>query len=649
MNTNSTEIAAIAAAAHRQDVSLAALHLATDYQARSRASDMTIEQLAATIDTVGLLNNLIAVDEGDGTYGICAGGRRLAALQHLHQTGKLDADYPVPVRIIAREHAHHASLIENVAREDMHTVDLIAAYERLRRDHNMSAEAIAAAHGATVLSVKKLLALANVAPDLLALFRSGDKNMTFEVLQALAGVDDHERQRAAWKACRTEYNPARSIRSILSESEMAATSPIARYLTVAGYEKAGGIVRRDLFAEGNQGVFLADPIQAETLAVEKMKRSKLAAAVSGEGWSWIHYQTRFTWDESRQYGQLKETARTPTKSEAAQLKKLNAARDAANEKLHAFQQDDDPEGDEDMLIEKLQELDDQIEAIENEMQEYNPQHKTVAGTIITLDDSGNLITKRGLIRREDRDAAQALMGTKSEKNSDHASAELPPAQTRPAHSQALTDRLHAQHALGVQAELAQRPRLGVCLYLVQLVEQVTDHISYLSREWEIFPMHASAARFGFHQADDQIDAAPAAQQLDTQLADLMKNLPKDPQALLDHLLAWTDDQIMALMGLLLALTMPASASKHDEICHVRNVQALTDTDMTHWWTPTAANYLGAVSKDQIAAVVTEAIDAETAAPLAKLKKGEAATTAEQLLAGRGWLPDFMRMPGKVKK
>lgn len=645
MNTNSTEIAAIAAAAVRQDVPLSALQLACDYQARTRQPAMTIEQLAATILAVGLLNNLIVVDEGNGNFSVCAGGRRLAALQFLLEQGKITSDFPVAVRIIAREHAHHASLIENVAREDMHRADLIGAYDRLRRDHNMSAEAIAVAHGASVLSVKKLLALANIAPDLLDLFRNDDKKMTFEALQALAGVDDHERQRAAWKACRTEYNPARGIRAMLAESELSATAPIARYLTVAGYEKAGGLVRRDLFTEGNHGVFLSDPIQAETLAVEKMKRSKLAAAVNGEGWSWVHYQTRFASEESRQYGQLKETARTPTKSEAAQLKKLNAAHDAEQAALNALDADD---GDDDAILAKMEELKNQIEAIENEMQEYNPQHKTVAGTIITLDDSGNLIAKRGLIRREDRGAAQALIGADA-KNDDAGQAELPPALTRPAHSQALTDRLHAQHALGVQAELAQRPRLAVCLYLVQLVEQVTDHISYLRRDWNIFPMHGSAARFGFHHADDQIDAAPAAQQLDAQLADLMKNLPKDPQALLDHLLAWTDDQIMALLGLLLALTMPASASKHDEICHVRNVHALTGTDMTRWWTPTVATYLGAVSKDQIAVVVTESADADAAAPLAKMKKGEAATTAEQLLAGRGWLPDFMRKPGKAKK
>lgn len=89
--------------------------------------------------------------------------------------------------------------------------------------------------------------------------------------------------------------------------------------------------------------------------------------------------------------------------------------------------------------------------------------------------------------------------------------------------------------------------------------------------------------------DDLIAESPAAQHLDARLAELLAGLPEDPQALLDHLLAYTDDQIMALMGLLLALTMPASTSEGGQINHVRTVHSLTDTDMTHWWSPTVAS------------------------------------------------------------
>lgn len=50
-----------------------------------------------------------------------------------------------------------------------------------------------------------------------------------------------------------------------------------------------------------------------------------------------------------------------------------------------------------------------------------------------------------------------------------------------------------------------------------------------------------------------------------------------------------------------------------------------------------------MSKDRIAAVVTEAVDAaEQAKPLLAMKKVLAAAAAEQLLEGKRWMPELMR-------
>ncbi|MNW06953.1 hypothetical protein D3C71_2034510 [compost metagenome] len=50
-----------------------------------------------------------------------------------------------------------------------------------------------------------------------------------------------------------------------------------------------------------------------------------------------------------------------------------------------------------------------------------------------------------------------------------------------------------------------------------------------------------------------------------------------------------------------------------------------------------------MSKDRIAAVVTDAVDAEQAKPLLAMKKAQAAAAAEQLLEGKGWVPELMRV------
>ena len=50
-------------------------------------------------------------------------------------------------------------------------------------------------------------------------------------------------------------------------------------------------------------------------------------------------------------------------------------------------------------------------------------------------------------------------------------------------------------------------------------------------------------------------------------------------------------------------------------------------------------------KARIVEAVTEAVSVEKAAPLAKLKKGEAVAAAEALLQGTRWLPSPLRARG----
>ncbi|WP_250511537.1 hypothetical protein [Caballeronia sp. GACF4] len=63
--------------------------------------------------------------------------------------------------------------------------------------------------------------------------------------------------------------------------------------------------------------------------------------------------------------------------------------------------------------------------------------------------------------------------------------------------------------------------------------------------------------------------------------------------------------------------------------------------MTKYWKATQASYLNHVSKGRISEVVTVAVSADAAAPLASNKKQEAASMAERLLSETGWLPEVL--------
>ena len=64
--------------------------------------------------------------------------------------------------------------------------------------------------------------------------------------------------------------------------------------------------------------------------------------------------------------------------------------------------------------------------------------------------------------------------------------------------------------------------------------------------------------------------------------------------------------------------------------------------MADWWTATAENYFGRVSKPMILSAVTEATSAQAAENLAGLKKAELAAEAEKRLADKAWLPAMLR-------
>jgi ParB family chromosome partitioning protein len=65
-------------------------------------------------------------------------------------------------------------------------------------------------------------------------------------------------------------------------------------------------------------------------------------------------------------------------------------------------------------------------------------------------------------------------------------------------------------------------------------------------------------------------------------------------------------------------------------------------DMTVFWTPTVRSYLGRVSKARIVEAVREGASDEAAKQIDGMKKQAMAETAEQLLAGKGWLPALLR-------
>ena len=133
------------AAQHLQttEISLKKL-LAWNGNVRRTNPDKQIEELAASIAAVGLLQNLVVRQESRGKFTVVAGRRRLLALSQLAAAGTVKSTMPIPCRLLDPDAGlTEISLTENVVRESMNPADEFEAFQRLT-DEGMCVADIAA-------------------------------------------------------------------------------------------------------------------------------------------------------------------------------------------------------------------------------------------------------------------------------------------------------------------------------------------------------------------------------------------------------------------------------------------------------------------------------------------------------------------------
>jgi ParB family chromosome partitioning protein len=233
-----------------------------------------IEALAGTIVGNGLMQNLV-VHPVKGSrakqpkLGVCAGQRRLAALDLLFSQGKITKDFMVPVLIVSEGGAVAASLIENRERETMHIADECSAF-RLLTEEGKSIAHISALFKVSEMVVRRALRIANLSPVLLDLLR--DDKLDYEQAKVLALADDHAAQERVWTDAQTPWlrRPA-ALRAALTKAELdASENPLAKFVGLDAYEAADGYVRRDLFSDDQNAGYIADADLLHRLATDRL-------------------------------------------------------------------------------------------------------------------------------------------------------------------------------------------------------------------------------------------------------------------------------------------------------------------------------------------------------------------------------------------
>jgi ParB family transcriptional regulator, chromosome partitioning protein len=450
-----------------------------------RHSHTSVEELSALIDSQGLLHSPTVheyfVGRGKSrrpAFGVSAGERRRRALRLLQERGKLPGDHEVACKLIPVERAREVSVAENSGREPMHPADEFEAFKALV-DEGKGIEDVSVAFGVSLLTVQRRLKLAAVSPKLLALYRDEDGKINLDQLMALAISDDHAAQERAWfDSHEWDRAPAALKRKLTAGEVEAAGNTLVRFVGVAAYEAAGGIVRRDLF-DDDQGRFLSDPDLLTRLAAEKLEG--IAASVREEGWGWVEARVELDSMALRQFAPCEHTVRSPTADEKAELAAL-AQREAELE-----QESDALEGESAWNgadAERIGLEGDDIEvrrrAIHDGLKVWSAAVKARAGAIVTVNREGDTTVIRGLLREADRKVLEALQREARKDAPAATEAEAAeagrgttaPTRTTGELSEALTRRLASHRTAALQAMLVGNGQVALAALANTLLRRV---------------------------------------------------------------------------------------------------------------------------------------------------------------------------------
>lgn len=598
----------------------------------------SIEALAASIERVGLLQNLTVTLPTDGEhYEVVAGGRRLAALKLLAKKRRLAKDWDVPCLLVADSSARTASLTENVQREAMHPADQFEAFAALVAE-GRPVEDIAADFGVTPLVVQRRLKLANISPRLMADYRAD--TVSLDQLMALAVTDDREAQEAAfYEAPEWQRSPA-ALRQRLTEREIGADHALVRFVGLDAYTAAGGGIRRDLFADDDTGTTLTDAALLERLVRDKLE--SLAEPVRAEGWAWVEAVPHLSPTERQAFQSAPRERREPTARESRRMEDLQgriARTDAALEEAY----DADDEDKAETLHQRREALAAELETVQSQLSGHAPEVRAMAGVIVTLNREGQPLVHRGLLREAEAKALRALDAARQRaangqppgddgSDSDGSTTSDTPHNVEHL-SIRLAQRLSAHRTAALQIELARHPQVALAALVHTLVQQalqggyrnalplglrlsLRDRLEDLAPDWPESP------------------AALALSELRKTWAD---QLPQEPAELFAVLLAMPQDELVQLLALCTApavdvVTPRATAGQPG----TELAQAL-GLGMATWWKPAADSYFQHVPKAAILDAVAQFAPNEVPR-LTKLKKAEIALEAERLAEGSGWMP-----------
>lgn len=585
----------------------------------------SVKRLANSIESLGLLHNLVVHSLPEGKSGVAAGGRRLSALMLMCDLGRIKPDYQVPVKCVSDELAVEASYAENNELETMHPAEQITAFGTLAAQGKTPAQ-IGEVLGYGSRHVQRMLKLASLAPSLLALL--AEDQLDVEQCQALCLESDPERQVAVYESVKEEWGhtPVNALRNRITKSEISVSHPRFVFIGREAYESAGGIVREDLFS-AQDGDGTVDSLLVERLVLDKLEL--IAQEIhQKEGWKWFAGRLAAInrhGTDGQDYLILPEPDAVYSAEDSRRIDELSDQYNAL-----------DPDS------EEAETISSEITLIEYnaELRGWTEEMKAKSGVVVSF-VNGDLRVQRGVCRKSDFPESTED-GNGQDSGVSSSVTRMSPPDAAEGISVPLLAKMSSERSLAVQAALMQQPEKAVALMVWRMCSSV---FSGCSSQDNPFNIRVDVSHYSL------TSEAPSGKEGKAYIA-LMEEKQR-LEALLPQ--GWRKDftTFFALDGKLLTWLMAFCTAcsingvqtrecGHTSRSNLDGLETAIGFHLRDWWEPTKAGYFMSLKHEQIISSLTSAGLAGAAVDAAKMKKGDAAEHAEFHLKNTRWVPEWLQ-------
>lgn len=193
-------------------------------QPRREFDDESLEELAASIREIGIVQPISLRQQPNGSYQIIAGERRYRAARLAGL-----ATIPAYIRTVEDEAVMEMALIENIQREDLNAIEIALSFKKLIEQYNLTQEQLSERVGKKRTTVANYLRLLKLPAEVQIGLR--DKTIDMGHARALLSVENATVQLELYKAIVAEGLSVRKVEELaraMSQAPAKAATKVAR-------------------------------------------------------------------------------------------------------------------------------------------------------------------------------------------------------------------------------------------------------------------------------------------------------------------------------------------------------------------------------------------------------------------------------------